>query len=55
MFENLMPVLFMTRSEARQWIDQKYGYIRSRKDLRTAPHWWRMPIPVKVRVVEVSK
>jgi hypothetical protein len=50
MFENTLPVLFNTRAEARTWIDAKYGYIRTRKDLRTLPHRWRIPIPVKVRV-----
>ena len=48
-YENLMPPLFLTRAEAKAWIDKKYGYIRTRKDLRSAPHCWRVPVPVRVR------
>jgi hypothetical protein len=42
--------LFRTRRECRQWIQIEYGYIARRKDLRVAPCWWRMPIPVRVRI-----
>jgi hypothetical protein len=49
-YENCMPVLFRTRAGARQWIDEKYGYIRERKDLQVAPHFWKIPIPVVVKV-----
>lgn len=48
--EDCLPALFRTRRAARDYIEKKYGYIRSRPDLRTEPHGWRMPIPVRVRV-----
>lgn len=41
---------FATRAEARVWIEQNYGYIRNRPDLRREPHGWQMPRPVRVRV-----
>jgi hypothetical protein len=53
MYEDLMPVLFRTRAEARAWIEKHYGYIRRRKDLRDKPHCWRMPAPIRVKLVEV--
>ena len=45
-----LPVLFKTRREAKAWIDENYGYIKTRKDLRAYPHGWRLPIPVKVHL-----
>ena len=53
-YENSLPVLFRTRAEARAWIDKRYGYIRRRKDLRNWPHSWRIPQPIRVKVVEVK-
>ena len=44
------PVLFRTRAEARAHRDERYGYIRTRPDLQSAPHGWRMPRPVRVEV-----
>jgi len=44
------PVLFTTRRAARYYIEQSYGYIRKRPDLRAEPHGWKMPVPVKVTV-----
>ena len=44
------PALFGTRKEAREWIQEKYGYIRLRRDLREEPHGWRMPRAVRVRL-----
>lgn len=49
-FEDLMPVLFLTRREARAWIEKKYGYIKTRKDLQSEPHCWRMPVAAKVSI-----
>lgn len=49
-FENCMPKLFHKRSEARKFIQDKYGYIKTRKDLREYPHYWRLPKAVKVSV-----
>jgi hypothetical protein len=43
-------VLFETRRQAQKFIDDNYGYIREREDLRTEPHGWKMPIPVRVKV-----
>lgn len=45
------PRLFRTRREAREWIFRQYGYILRRPDVRKEPHGWRLPRPVKVRVV----
>jgi hypothetical protein len=47
---NIGAMLFQTRSEARQYIKENWSYIRDRKDLRTYPHGWRMPVPVKVSI-----
>jgi len=43
-------LLFKTRDECRAYIKEKFGYIAKRRDLRTEPHCWRVPKPVKVRV-----
>ena len=51
MWNGTTPHLFATRREARAWIEREYGYIRSRPDLRSEPHGWRMPKSVKVEVV----
>jgi hypothetical protein len=48
-----LPLLFLTRDDAREYIWEKYNYIKTRKDLQEEPHGWKMPIPVKVKVVEV--
>lgn len=45
-----LPVLFLTRDEAREYIKYHYGYIKYRADLRSEPHGWKMPIPVRVDV-----
>jgi len=44
------PALFGTRREAREWISEKYGYIRLRRDLREEPHGWRLPRAVRVQL-----
>lgn len=49
------PALFTTRRAALEWIAGTYGYIRERPDLRSAPHFWRMPKPARVRVILVPK
>lgn len=43
-----IPVMFLTRRQARAYADKKYGYIKTRKDLRCYPHGWRMPKPVRI-------
>ncbi len=50
LYENRLPVLFRTRQEARIYIQKRYGYIKKRKDLRTEPHGWRLPIPIRLTV-----
>ena len=49
-FEHCLPVLFLNRRQARQFIHDKYGYILTRKDLRAAPLRWRLPRPIRVKV-----
>ena len=55
MYKNRIPVMFVTRREAREWIKKNYGYISERPDLQIEPHGWKMPVPVKVRVVLVDQ
>lgn len=55
MFRLYLPVLFVTKKEATQYIKEKYGYIAKRKDLRNEPHGWRMPKPVRVKISMLSK
>lgn len=50
-----LPALFTTRREARAFIEQEYGYIRKRPDLRGEPHGWKMPIPVRVQVSALDR
>jgi hypothetical protein len=45
-----IPYLFTTRHEARLFIEQ-FSYIRDRPDLRREPHGWRMPKPVRVKIM----
>lgn len=45
--------LFRTREECREFIKERYGYIKNRDDLRRPPHNWRMPVAVRVEVKEV--
>jgi hypothetical protein len=51
-WQTYTPVLFNTRADCRAWINKQYGYIKTRKDLRTEPHGWRVPQPVRVEVRE---
>ncbi len=46
---HLLHIEFNSRRECREYIKEHYGYIATRKDLRTYPHDWRMPIPIKVK------
>jgi len=48
LFDDCLPVLRCTRREMREYIEKRYGYIRKRPDLRSEPHGWKMPIPVRV-------
>lgn len=49
-----MTALFLTRAECREWIERNFGYIREREDLRSEPHGWSLPVPVKVEIVETT-
>ncbi len=40
--------VFRTRSEARNFRDARYGYIKDRPDLKAEPHGWKLPKVVKV-------
>lgn len=51
MWEYGRPLMFDTRREAREYVKSKYGYIGRRADLKAEPHGWRIPRPVRVRVV----
>ncbi len=44
--------LFKTRQQARDFINEHYGYMRGRSDLKAEPHGWKMPIPVRVRTIK---
>lgn len=50
LWDHRAVLLFHTRSEARKWITEHYGYIRTRPDLRGGPWYWRMPRAVRVLV-----
>jgi len=50
LWDNGTPLVFRTREDARYYIRNEYGYIKTRPDLRAEPHGWRMPKAVKVRV-----
>ena len=50
-WHDCLPLLFVTKAEATRYIRQTWGYIATRSDLRRPPHNWRMPRPVRVRVV----
>ena len=47
---NLLPAIFKTRKQAVDFIEKEYGYIRQRPDLKSEPHGWRMPKPVRVTI-----
>jgi hypothetical protein len=49
-FMGCPKLLFRTRKAAREFIADKFGYIRKRPDLKAEPHGYKMPIPVKVSV-----
>ena len=51
MWNGVQPYLFRTRREAREAINEEWGYVKYRADLRAPPCNWRMPRPVKVSVI----
>ena len=48
------PILFKTRKETRNYIKLHYGYIQKRIELRSEPHGWKMPIPIKVEIIKAD-
>ena len=46
------PLHFRTRAACAAFIKEKYGYIAKSPDLRREPHGWRVPKPVRVRIVK---
>ena len=46
---------FKTRQQAREYIDNHYGYIKLRPDLRAEPHGWKMPIVVPINIIIEAK
>lgn len=49
-----IPRLFFTRRECRAFIEEQFGYLRERPDLRAEPHGWHMPQAVLVNVSVAS-
>ena len=49
-FSGCPALLFKTRQQARDFIKDRFGYIKSRPDLKSEPHGWTMPTPIKVEV-----
>src|SRR5271166_6705034 len=43
-----------TKSQCSCWIKRNYGYIKTRKDLRGPPHYWRLPVPAQCEQVETE-
>ena len=41
---------FKTRKDAEGFIKDRFGYIKTRPDLRAEPHGWKMPKPVKIKI-----
>ena len=46
-------LIFHTRRECREFINEHWGYFKFRKDLRSEPHGWRLPEAVKVDVFRI--
>lgn len=47
-----LPLIFKTRKQAREYIRKNWGYILCRQDLKSEPHGWRLPRPVRVKIVK---
>lgn len=50
MWEDCRPLLFQSRREARDFVESRFAYIKTRPDLRAEPHGWKLPRPVRVLV-----
>ena len=53
--EQLLWGTFATRQQAQRWIEDHYGYIRTRPELRREPYGWRMPKAVRVTITVEEK
>lgn len=42
--------LFDSRREARNFIAERFAFIKTRRDLRTEPFGWKRPIAVRVAI-----
>lgn len=49
-FKKSEPVTFRTRKEAREFANQEYGYIKTRKEARAQPFGWRFPKAVRISI-----
>ena len=47
-----LPLLFKSKAATQAYIKQKYGYIARRRDLKKEPHGWKMPVAVRVAIIE---
>jgi hypothetical protein len=47
---NCNIMIFHTRHEARKEIWIRFGYIKDRPDLKSEPHGWKMPKPVRIKL-----
>lgn len=45
--------LFESRTAARAFVSDAYGYIKDRPELRREPHGWKVPVVVRV-VIEIA-
>ncbi|MDP3740320.1 MAG: hypothetical protein Q8R02_23235 [Hyphomonadaceae bacterium] len=48
--ETGLPLMFATRALGRAFAKKRYWFFRTRPDLTTEPHGWKMPRAVKVIV-----
>ena len=53
-YANGVPALFRSRRACRNFINDQYGEIRDRSDLREEPHGWGIPKAIKVIVERVK-
>lgn len=46
-------LIFRTKRECKEYIDEHWSYMKTRRDLRVYPHGWRLPKPVKIEIKRV--
>ena len=52
---NTRWLIFDTRRECREYIEEHYSYIRTRNDLQYEPYGWRVPVAVRVSLPKERK